>query len=267
MAFVTCAGVRPRACGALRVPTGSTDARQPAYTAWSANAVVHGHVRRRRAAMSAHDRGADGVSIRTPDSASGSIGEVGESKDEERDEADEKTKDDAEEASGSVTRRYAHVSWGEVESLCERLARRIRAEYGKQDVVLAVTRGGMVPATMLAQALELRNILTATVIFYKDNGDQFFGMTEPRFLSFPAADALAGQAVLVVDDVWDSGRTASAVRKRVERAEPKSVVTAVLHFKPTQSTESGGPDVYAEDANDWIIYPWERMSPHHQLPS
>lgn len=131
------------------------------------------------------------------------------------------------------------------------------------DVVLAITRGGLIPATLLCEALELRNILSATVMFYTDTGDQFFGMTEPRFLSFPSADALEGRRVLVVDDVWDSGRTAHAVKDRVMRAKAALVKVATLHYKPTMNLlEDSTPDFYCNTTENWVVYPWERASPN-----
>lgn len=169
-------------------------------------------------------------------------------------------------SSQSSTRRYQYVSWEDVEGMCKVLVEKLKGRHF--DLVLAVTRGGMVPATMLAQALELRNLVTATVIFYTDGGDQFFGMAEPRFLSFPSADSIAGQHVLIVDDVWDSGRTASAVRKRALVACAKSVTLTVLHYKPTQTVvKDVFPDFYAEDTENWVVYPWERISPHHAADS
>lgn len=144
--------------------------------------------------------------------------------------------------------------------MCLHLAR--AAEPHNFDVVLAITRGGLIPATLLCEALCLRNILSATVIFYTDSGEQFFGMTEPRFLSFPSPDALQGRCVLIVDDVWDSGRTASAVRNRVLRADAKLVKTAVLHYKPHQNQVADmEPAFFAATTKNWVLYPWERVSP------
>lgn len=163
-------------------------------------------------------------------------------------------------AIATTRRQYEGVTWSEVESMCSRIVQ--QAKTHQFDVVLAVTRGGLVPATLLCESFELRNVLSATVIFYTDDGDQFFGMTEPRFLSFPSADALEGRSVLVVDDVWDSGRTANAVRKRVLRASPKDVKVAVLHYKPDKNIFPGEePDFYAAITSNWVLYPWERASP------
>lgn len=156
--------------------------------------------------------------------------------------------------------RYEGVSWNQVEMMCKKVA--TEAKPHQFDVILAVTRGGLVPATLLCEQLELRNVLSATVMFYTDGGEQFFGMTEPRFLSFPNNDALEGRKVLIVDDVWDTGRTANAVRKRAGRANPKLLKVAVLHFKPDMNDCPGEePDFYASTTNKWVVYPWERPSP------
>lgn len=157
--------------------------------------------------------------------------------------------------------KFEHVSWEQVQSMCNDLS--VAASADRFDVVLAITRGGLIPATLLCEALELRNILSATVMFYTDTGEQFFGMTEPRFLSFPSADALEGRRVLVVDDVWDSGRTAHAVKARVQRAKPALVKVAALHYKPAMNLlEDSTPDFYCSTTENWIVYPWETSSPN-----
>jgi hypoxanthine phosphoribosyltransferase len=63
--------------------------------------------------------------------------------------------------------------------------------------------------------------------------------------------------VLIVDDVWYRGKEIVSVTERVEQAggHPTSVV---LHYKPKFSQfEDKGPDFYAAETEDWIIYPWE----------
>lgn len=155
--------------------------------------------------------------------------------------------------------QYQRVSWPQVESICHRLANLARSD--SFDTVLAITRGGLVPATLLCEELQLRNVLSATVMFYTDTGEQFFGMTQPRFLSFPSIDMVEGRRVLVVDDVWDSGRTANAVKKRVLLADPDIVKVAVMHFKPDMNVEGVEPDFYVETTKKWILYPWEMASP------
>jgi uncharacterized protein len=59
------------------------------------------------------------------------------------------------------------VSWEELGGLVSDLAQKVRGEY---DVMLAITRGALVPAGMLAYQLGMRNILVAAVAFYDDSG-------------------------------------------------------------------------------------------------
>jgi len=125
---------------------------------------------------------------------------------------------------------------------------------GEFDALLCVTRGGMVPACLLSERMEIRNILAAAVMFYTGEGRT---LARPVFLQFPGDPHLAGKRILVVDDVWDSGRTIVAVRERIERVggEPR---TAVLHYKPTHSAfPSLRPDYYAAEVDGWIVYPWD----------
>lgn len=65
----------------------------------------------------------------------------------------------------------------------------------------------------------------------------------------------------MVDDVWDSGRTAAAVLERVQRTGPAICHVAVLHFKPEAAVGVQRPDFYGDLASDWIVYPWEECSP------
>ncbi len=137
----------------------------------------------------------------------------------------------------------------QVESLAERLS------HENFDAMLVVTRGGMIPGSILGYRLGLRNILVAAVEFY-DDATGARGAA-PTFLQFPADPLLHNKRVLVVDEVWDSGRTIQAVatRVRLAGAEP---VTAVLHYKPGNSEVDLKPDYYVEETNAWIVYPWSK---------
>lgn len=135
----------------------------------------------------------------------------------------------------------------EVDDLVERLPR-------SYDAMLVITRGGMVPACLISERLNIRNILVASVQLYTGIGTT---LDAPVFLQFPNDTLLAGRSILIVDDVWDSGRTAMAVRTRVGIAGGHGDL-AVLHYKPRASRFPGEqPDYYAEMTDDWIVYPWD----------
>jgi len=142
------------------------------------------------------------------------------------------------------------VSWDELDRLVRRIAEAITGEH---DVMLAITRGGLVPAGMLAYRLRMRNILVAAVEYYDDEGRPG---PHPTFLQFPADPQLRGQRVLIVDEVWDSGTTIHAVTERVRQAGGLPT-TAVLHFKPTRSRVPGAPDVHAVTTDRWVVYPFK----------
>ena len=143
------------------------------------------------------------------------------------------------------------VTWEVLDDLVAGLAERLRGE--EFDLLLAITRGGLVPAGMLAYRLRMRNILVAAVEYYDDEGRPG---PHPTFLQFPADPILRGQRVLIVDEVWDSGTTIHAVTERVRQAggEP---TTAVLHYKPTHSVVPGVPDFYAATTDRWVVYPFK----------
>ena len=129
------------------------------------------------------------------------------------------------------------VSWDALEALVRDVAGRVGTDY---DVLLAITRGGLVPAGMLAYRLGIRNILVAAVEYYDSEGHPG---PKPTFLQFPADPQLRGQRVLIVDEVWDSGTTIHAVTERVRQAGGLPT-TVVLHYKPTHSVVPGEPDFH-----------------------
>ena len=142
------------------------------------------------------------------------------------------------------------VSWDALEILVKRLA----ADVGRgHDVLLAITRGGLVPAGMLAYLLGHRDILVAAVAFYDDEGKPG---DQPAFLQFPADPLLHGKKVLIIDEVWDTGTTIEAVIDRV-RLGGGIPTTAVIHYKPARSKVSSVPDHYAVSTDAWVVYPFK----------
>jgi len=142
------------------------------------------------------------------------------------------------------------VDWVELDRLVARLAEQVRGDF---DVMLAITRGGMVPAGMLAYRLGIRDILVAAVAFYDDTGTPG---PAPTFYQFPSDALLHGRRILIVDEVWDSGTTIHAVTERVRLAGGMPT-TAVLHYKPSHSVVPATPDHYAVATDRWVVYPFK----------
>ena len=142
------------------------------------------------------------------------------------------------------------VSWDDLDEMVGTLADKVGADY---DVLLVITRGGLVPAGMLAYRLGIRNILVAAVEYYDDEGQPG---PRPTFLQFPADSQLRGQRILVVDEVWDTGTTIAAVVERVLLAGGRPT-TAVLHYKPARSKVLLVPDHFVVATDDWVVYPFK----------
>jgi hypoxanthine phosphoribosyltransferase len=142
------------------------------------------------------------------------------------------------------------VTWEDLDALVVRLAERCGRDH---DVVLAITRGGLVPAGMLAYRLDLREILVAGAVFYLPEGGTH---DAPVIGHFPEAALLEGRRVLVVDEVWETGETMTEVMARV-RAAGGTPVSAVIHYKPGRSRVAGTPDYYADTVHEWVTYPYK----------
>jgi hypoxanthine phosphoribosyltransferase len=142
------------------------------------------------------------------------------------------------------------LSWEALDGLVARLAHETGRDF---DLVLAITRGGLVPAGMLAYRLDLREILVVGVEFYRAEGGTH---DRPRIGHFPADDLLVGRRVLVVDEVWETGETMTEVLARL-RASGADPVSAVLHYKPSRSHVPGAPDHHAAIIDGWVTYPYK----------
>ncbi len=145
------------------------------------------------------------------------------------------------------------LTWDDIDVLIDHLIPQFNTEF---DAMLLVTRGGIIPGGLLAEAMGISIMLTAAVDFPAEMGtDKLFAW--PKFIQFPDDHLLEGKRVLVVDDVWGSGRTIAAVKNRVSAAGGIPY-TAVLHFNPHRNMfDSARPDYYAAITDAYIIYPWE----------
>ncbi|QDH15908.1 xanthine phosphoribosyltransferase [Oecophyllibacter saccharovorans] len=146
-----------------------------------------------------------------------------------------------------ATVHYATVTWDQLHRDARQLAAALMQTHPPFKGLVAITRGGLIPAAILARELGCRLIETISVASYAgEAGTQH----EPHTLKAPEA-AGDGEGFLIVDDLVDSGVTARYVRERLPKA-----VFACLYAKP-----EGMPftDHYVmEVAQDtWVLFPWD----------
>jgi len=147
------------------------------------------------------------------------------------------------------------IAWDDVDQLIDHLLPQLEDEF---EAMVMITRGGIIPGGMLAEAMCMGSIFTAAVDFPAEFERQRTGLFAwPRFLQFPDDELLRGKKVLIVDDVWGSGRTITAVKNRVSAAGGFPS-TCVLHFNPYRNLfGTVRPDYYAAITDAYIVYPWE----------
>lgn len=171
----------------------------------------------------------------------------------------------------TADRELEVLTWDGFGEAARELARAVVASGWMPDLVIAVARGGLLPAGALAYALGIKAMGTLNVEFYTGVGET---LPEPVVLP-PLMDTseLPGHRVLVVDDVADSGKTLDLVMGMIRShglpadtdgdgvASERIAVdarSAVLYTKP-QSVIA--PD-YAWKATDrWIAFPWSVKPP------
>ena len=151
--------------------------------------------------------------------------------------------------------RREALTWGDVDKLIDHLLPQFTSDF---DLMVIITRGGIIPGGMLAEKTGIQSILTAAVDFPAEAYRQLTGLFAwPHFIEFPNDDLLNGKKCLVVDDVWGSGRTITAVKNRIAGAGGIPY-TCVLHFNPYRTLfGSLRPDFYAATTDAHIVYPWE----------
>lgn len=144
-----------------------------------------------------------------------------------------------------------HISWDQVhrdsKALAWRLDHQGPGKEGGWRAIVAVTRGGLVPAAIVARELNIRVIDTICVKSYAHK-DQ----AEATVLKGPDAALIRdGEGVLVIDDLVDTGRTLEVVRGLYPRA----------HFATVYAKPKGRPlvDTFITEVSQdtWIYFPWD----------
>lgn len=152
--------------------------------------------------------------------------------------------------------QHVYLSWHDTEELVSQLIFKLQTPY---DALLLIARGGIIPGGMIAEALKMHNVLTAAVLFTDPQSGSTPRLSWPKFVQFPVDNLLAGRKILIVDNLWNHGRTVVAAKGRIESAGGYPEV-AVLHWKQIKSHfPDQAPDYYVEVTEDFIHYPWQRI--------
>jgi len=141
------------------------------------------------------------------------------------------------------------VSWDQFHRDARALAWRL-ASSGPFEALVAITRGGLVPAAIIARELELRVIETVCIASYRDDNTQG-GLKVLKTIAPEIAKFGDGAKILIVDDLVDTGATAKLVREMLPKA----------HFATVYAKPLGRPlvDTFVTEVSQdtWIYFPWD----------
>ncbi|NIY81051.1 MAG: xanthine phosphoribosyltransferase [Rhodobacteraceae bacterium] len=143
-----------------------------------------------------------------------------------------------------------HISWDQIHRDSRALAWRLDGkgpDDGAWRAIVAITRGGMAPAMIIARELDIRTVDTISVKSY-DHQSQ----SDAVVLNAPNEEMMGdGTGILVIDDLVDSGKTLELVRSMYPKA----------HFATVYAKPKGRPQVdsyITEVSQDtWIFFPWD----------
>jgi len=145
------------------------------------------------------------------------------------------------------------ATWDDVEQWADRVAAKVRAAGPSPETIVGLTRGGWVPARLLSDRLGVKRMVSLRA--------QHWGVTATRDgvaeVTEPLSGPVAGESVLVADDITDTGESLALAVDHVARAGPRSVASAAfLHIAHSKFV----PTYYAEEIPRagwvWVVFPW-----------
>lgn len=141
------------------------------------------------------------------------------------------------------------VSWEELHRNARTLSLRL-LDQGPWKGIIAITRGGLVPAAILAREMDIRLIDTICVISYGKTDDTETQSVQGELSILKGVEG-DGEGMLLVDDLVDTGKTARYVRELLPKA----------HFATIYAKPAGKPlvDTFITEVSQdtWIRFPWD----------
>ena len=151
--------------------------------------------------------------------------------------------------------KKTYYDYSQIHDICDTLGNRL--SYKKFDSVVGVSRGGLIPATIIAEKMNVRELRTVGVRSYALNG---IGKRSTSVLYQSCSPYLSGD-VLLIDDIADTGETFNFLLDHFSKNKNiKSITTCSLFVRRSSNYI---PDYYHTDivGNDWIVFPWEPAPP------
>lgn len=142
------------------------------------------------------------------------------------------------------------LSWDDIHSSLFALANKISESNFTPEMIVGIARGGWVVARILSDLLNVRDLASLKIEFYKSIGERD---RKPQ-ITQPVSESPEGKSVLIADDIADTGESLMLAKEHIVALGAKETRLATIHYKPWSKIK---PDYYASLTDAWIIYPWE----------
>jgi hypoxanthine phosphoribosyltransferase len=158
----------------------------------------------------------------------------------------------------AVKLEFISPSWNDIFDMCVEGAERIDQLGIKFDIIIALSRGGLVPGRLISDLLEIRDVIVLDVKYYFGIGIK---IDKPRITEL-VRTSITSKNVLLVDDVVDSGESIKASAEYLSLFKPSVMKIFTLNVKPKRIIN---PDIFIKETSAWIIYPWELLECFKEL--
>jgi len=149
--------------------------------------------------------------------------------------------------------RCRAVSWSQVESWADSIERQVRTAGRLPETIVGLTRGGWVPARLLADRLGVRRVVSLRAQHWGITATPTGAATLTEGLSGP----VRGERVLVADDITDTGDSLRLAVENVQSAGATQVDSAAfLHIEHSKFLPTYFGEAIPRDQWVWIVFPW-----------
>ena len=145
---------------------------------------------------------------------------------------------------------YEVPTWNQIYDMLLSQTQKIQNRNYKPDIIIAIAKGGLIPARILTDLLETQELGYIQIEFYTDINQT---RQEP-ILKQNLTNQVFGKKTLLVDDIADTGRSLKLAQTHLQQKGASHIKTATLYQKPQSTTT---PDFYEKQTTSWVVFPWE----------
>ena len=145
---------------------------------------------------------------------------------------------------------YEVPTWNQIYEMLLCQAQKIKTQNYRPDLIVAIARGGIVPARILSDLLENPNLNFIQIEFYTNIN---LTLQQP-ILKQTLTTNVTGKKILLIDDISDTGKSLRLAKTHLQQQGAIEIKTATLYQKKQSITTA---DFYEKQTTNWVVFPWD----------